>query len=155
MTTPQKMRHARAPRRARHKYEKPSRVERFVEEAQSPEQSSWCGQAARVLGMIATVGATLTAAAGVSIYHDSGDIEAVGNLLNPVAEHVMTTDKDIATADGLSNIIALEGRQAEETATHWVVRGTYATGISAVTLQLLNEQSERKRGKTQRKKAQS
>lgn len=84
MTTPQKMRHARAPRRARHKYEKPSRVERFVEEAQSPEQSSWCGQAARVLGMIATVGATLTVAAGVSIYHDSGDIEAVGNLLNPV-----------------------------------------------------------------------
>ncbi len=155
MTTPQKMRHGRAPHWAWHKSDKQSRVERFVEEAQSPEQSSWCGQAARVLGMIATVGATLTAAAGVSIYHDSGDMEPVGNLLNPVAEYVRTTDEDIATADGLSNIIALEGRQAEETATHWVVRGTYATGISAVTLQLLNEQSERKRGKTQRKKAQS
>ncbi len=149
MTTPQKMRHARAPHRARHKYEKPSRVERFVEEAQSPEQSSWCGQTARVLGMIATVGATLTAAAGVSIYHDSGDIEAVGNLLNPVAEHVMTTDKDIADADGLSNIIALEGRQAEETATHWVVRGTEVVGLSAAALYMSNGWTERKRKKDQ------
>ena len=149
MTTPQKMRHARAPRRARHKYEKPSRVERFVEEAQSPEQSSWCGQTARVLGMIATVGATLTAAAGVSIYHDSGDIEAVGNLLNPVAEHVMTTDKDIATADGLSNIIALEGRQAEEAATHWVVRGTEVVSLSAAALYMSDGWTERKRKKDQ------
>lgn len=149
MTTPQKMRHGRAPHRARHKYEKPSRVERFVEEAQSPEQSSWCGQTARVLGMLATVGATLTAAAGVSIYHDSGDIEAVGNLLNPVAEHVMTTDKDIADADGLSNIIALEGRQAEETATHWVVRGTEVVSLSAAALYMSNGWTERKRKKDQ------
>lgn len=145
MTTTRQMRHAGA----RHKYEKPSRVERFVEEAQSPEQSSWCGQAARVLGMIATVGATLTAAAGVSIYHDSGDIEAVGNLLNPVAEHVMTTDKDIADADGLSNIIALEGRQAEETATHWVVRGTEVLSLSAAALYMSNGWTERRRKKDQ------
>lgn len=151
MTTPQKMRHARAPRRARHKYEKPSRVERFVEEAQSPEQSSWCGQAARVLGMIATVGATLTVAAGVSIYHDSGDIEAVGNLLNPVAEYVRTTDEDIAGAKGLSNSIALEGRQMEETTMHWVARGTEATALSSITtLYLLNERAHR----SSRKKAQ-
>ena len=150
MTTPQKMRHARAPRRARHKYEKPSRVERFVEEAQSPEQSSWCGQAARVLGMIATVGATLTAAAGVSIYHDSGDIEAVGNLLNPVAEYVRTTDKDIADADGLSNIIALEGRQMEEAVMHGVACGTEAMALSSITLYLLNERAHR----SSRKKAQ-
>ncbi|MBF1032246.1 MAG: hypothetical protein HXL00_00630 [Candidatus Nanosynbacter sp.] len=149
MITTQPMRHAKTSRRARHKYEKPSRVERFVEEAQSPEQSSWCGQAARVLGMIATVGATLTAAAGVSIYHDSGDIEAVGNLLNPVAEHVMTTDKDIADADGLSNIIALEGRQAEETATHWVVRGTEVVSLSATALYLSDGWTERKRKKDQ------
>ena len=147
MTTTQQMRHAGASHRTRHKYEKPSRVERFVEEAQSPEQSSWCGQTARVLGMIATVGATLTAAAGVSIYHDSGDIEAVGNLLNPVAEHVMTTDKDIADADGLSNIIALEGRQAEEAATHWVVRGTEVVSLSAAALYMSNGWTERRRKK--------
>ncbi len=99
--------------------------------------------------MIATVGATLTAAAGVSIYHDSGDIEAVGNLLNPVAEHVMTTDKDIADADGLSNIIALEGRQAEETATHWVVRGTEVLSLSAAALYMSNGWTERRRKKDQ------
>ena len=151
MITTQPMQHAKTSRRARHKYEKPSRVERLVEETQSPEQSSWCGQAARVLGMIATVGATLTAAAGVSIYHESGDIEAVGNLLNPVAEHVMTTDEDIATADGLSNIIALEGRQAEETRMHYVARGTEAMALSSITLYLLNERSR----KSSRKKAQS
>lgn len=145
MITTQPMRHAKTSRRARHKYEKPSRVERFVEEAQSPEQSSWCGQAARVLGMIATVGATLTAAAGVSIYHDSGDIEAVGNLLNPVAEHVRTTDEEIAAAEGFSNIDGLEHRQMEEAVMHGVACGTYATGISAVILQLLNEQLERKK----------
>ena len=150
MTTPQKMRHGRAPHRARHKYEKPSRVERFVEEAQSPEQSSWYGQTARVLGMIATVGATLTAAAGVSIYHDSGDIEAVGNLLNPVAEYVRTTDKDIADADGLSNIIALEGRQMEEAVMHGVACGTEAMALSSITLYLLNERAHR----SSRKKAQ-
>ena len=149
MITTQPMRHAKTSRRARHKYEKPSRVERFVEEAQSPEQSSWCGQAARVLGMIATVGATLTAAAGVSIYHDSGDIEAVGNLLNPVAEHVRTTDEEIAAAEGFSNIDGLEHRQMEEAVMHGVACGTYATGISAVILQLLNEQLERKRKKDQ------
>lgn len=149
MTTTRQMRHAKTSRRARHKYEKPSRVERFVEEAQSPEQSSWCGQAARVLGMIATVGATLTAAAGVSIYHDSGDIEAVGNLLNPVAEHVRTTDEEIAAAEGFSNIDGLEHRQMEEAVMHGVACGTYATGISAVILQLLNEQLERKRKKDQ------
>ena len=153
MTTAQKMRHGRAPHRARHKYEKPSRVERFVEEAQSPEQSSWYGQTARVLGMIATVGATLTTAAGVSIYHDSGDIEAVGNLLNPVAEHVMTTDKEIADADGLSNSIALEGRQMEETAMHGVACGTEAMALSAAAVYLFNGQMERSR--SQRKKIQS
>ncbi len=151
MTTPQKMQHARAPHRARHKYEKPSRVERFVEEAQSPEQSSWCGQAARVLGMIATVGATLTAAAGVSIYHDSGDIEAVGNLLNPVAEHVMTTDKEIAAAKGFSNIDRLEHRQMEEAVMHGVACGTEAMALSSITLYLLNERVHR----SSRKKAQS
>ena len=150
MTTPQKMQHARAPHRARHKYEKPSRVERFVEEAQSPEQSSWCGQAARVLGMIATVGATLTAAAGVSIYHDSGNMEPVGNLLNPVAEHVMTTDEDIAAAN-FSDSLALEGRQMEETAMHGVACGTEAMALSSITLYLLNERAHR----SSRKKAQS
>ena len=150
MTTTQQMRHAGA----RHKSEKPSWVTRFAEKLQSPERSSRREKVARALGMLATIGATLTAATGISVYRDSGNIEPVGNLLNPVAEHVMTTDEDIAGAKGLSNSIALEGRQMEETTMHWVARGTYATGISAVTLQLLNEQSERKRGKTQRKKAQ-
>lgn len=150
MTTTRQMRHAGA----RHKSEKPSWVTRFAEKLQSPERSSRREKAARALGMLATIGATLTAATGISVYHDSGNIEPVGNLLNPVAEHVMTTDKKIADADGLSNIIALEGRQMEETAMHWVARGTYATGISAITLQLLNEQAERTRGKAQRKKDQ-
>lgn len=149
MTTTQPMRHAGVSHRARRKSEEQSRVERLVEETQSPEQSSWCGQAARVLGMIATVGATLTAAAGVSIYHESGDIEAVGNLLNPVAEYVMTTDKDIADADGLSNIIALEGRQAEETATHWVVRGAEVVSLSAAALYLSDGWTKRRRKKDQ------
>ena len=150
MTTPQQMRHAGA----RHKSEKPSWVTRFAEKLQSPERSSRREKVARALGMLATIGATLTAATGISLYHDSGDMEPVGNLLNPVAEHVRTTDEEIAAAEGFSNIDGLEHRQMEETAMHWVARGTYATGISAVTLQLLNEQSERKRGKTQRKKAQ-
>lgn len=150
MTTPQKMRHARAPRRARHKYEKPSRVERFVEEAQSPEQSSWCGQAARALGMLATIGATLTAATGISLYHDSGNMEPVGNLLNPVAEHVMTMDEDIAAAN-FSDSLALEGRQMEETAMHGVACGTEAMALSSITLYLLNERAHR----SSRKKAQS
>lgn len=151
MTTPQQMRHTRAPHWARHKSDKQSRVERFVEEAQSPEQSSWCGQAARVLGMIATVGATLTAAAGISIYHDSGDIEAVGNLLNPVAEYVRTTDEDIAGAKGLSNSIALEGRQMEEAVMHGVACGTEAMALSSITLYLFNGRAHR----SSRKKAQS
>lgn len=150
MTTIRQMRHAGA----RYKSEKPSWVTRFAEKLQSPERSSRREKVARALGMLATIGATLTAATGISVYHDSGSIEPVGNLLNPVAEHVMTTDKKIAAAEGFSNIDGFEHRQMEETAMHWVARGTYATGISAVTLQLLNEQSERKRGKTQRKKAQ-
>jgi len=150
MTTTRQMRHAGA----RYKSEKPSWVTRFAEKLQSPERSSRREKAARALGMLATIGATLTAATGISLYHDSGDMEPVGNLLNPVAEHVRTTDEEIAAAEGFPNIDGLEHRQMEETAMHWVARGTYATGISAVTLQLLNEQSERKRGKTQRKKAQ-
>ena len=151
MKTTRQMQHAKTSRRARHKYEKPSRVERFVEEAQSPEQSSWCGQAARVLGMLATVGATLTAAAGISLYHESGSIEPVGNLLNPAAEYVRTTDEDIAGAKGFSNSIALEGRQMEETAMHGVACGTEATALSSITLYLLNKRAHR----SSRKKAQS
>ena len=99
--------------------------------------------------MLATIGATLTAATGISLYHDSGNMEPVGNLLNPVAEHVMTTDEEIAAAEGFSNIDGLEHRQMEETVMHGVACGTYATGISAVILQLLNEQLERKRKKDQ------
>ena len=75
----------------------------------------------------------------------------MGNLLNPVAEHVMTTDKKIADADGLSNIIALEGRQEEETAMHGVACGTEAMALSSITLYLLNERAHR----SSRKKAQS
>lgn len=151
MTTTQQMRHAGA----RHKSEKPSWVTRFAEKLQSPERSSRREKAARALGMLATIGATLTAATGISLYHDSGNMEPVGNLLNPVAEHVMTTDEEIAAAEGFSNIDGLEHRQMEEAVMHGVACGTYATGISAVILQLLNEQLERKRGKTQRKKVQS
>jgi hypothetical protein len=147
MKTTRQMRHAGA----RHKSEKPSWVTRFAEKLQSPERSSRREKAARALGMLATIGATLTAATGISLYHDSGNIEPVGNLLNPVAEHVMTTDEDIATADGLSNIIALEGRQAEETRMHWVARGTEATALSSITLYLLNKRAHR----SSRKKAQS
>lgn len=152
MTTTQQMRHARAPypHRARHKNEKPSRVERFIEEAQSPEQSSRRWRAARVLGMLAAVGATLTAGAGISFYHESGETEPVVNLLNPVAEHVMTTDEDISNADGLSNSIALEGRQTEEAVMHGVACGTEAMALSSITLYLLNERAYR----SSRKKAQ-
>ena len=150
MTTIRQMRHAGA----RHKSEKPSWVTRFAEKLQSPERSSRRWRAARVLGMLAAVGATLTAGAGISFYHESGETEPVVNLLNPVAEHVMTTDEEIAAAEGFPNIDGLEHRQMEETAMHWVARGTYATGISAITLQLLNEQAERTRGKAQRKKDQ-
>ena len=152
MKTPQPMRHARA--RAQRKSEKPSRIECFIEEAQSPERSSRREKVARALGMLATIGATLTAATGISLYHDSGNMEPVVNLLNPAAEHVMTTDEKIAATKGFPNIVALEGHQMEETAMHWVARGTYATGISAITLQLLNEQAERTRDKAQRKKDQ-
>ena len=141
------MRHAGA----RYKSEKPSWVTRFAEKLQSPERSSRREKAARVLGMLATIGATLTAATGISLYHDSGNMEPVGNLLNPVAEHVMTTDKDIAGADGLSNIIALEDRQAEETRMHYVARGTEAMALSSIALYLLNERAHR----SSRKKAQS
>ena len=147
MTTTRQMRHAGA----RYKSEKPSWVTRFAEKLQSSRRE----KAARALGMLATIGATLTAATGISLYHDSGNMEPVGNLLNPVAEHVMTTDEEIAAAEGFSNIDGLEHRQMEEAVMHGVACGTYATGISAVILQLLNEQLERKRGKTQRKKAQS
>ena len=139
MTTTQQMRHAGA----RHKSEKPSWVTRFAEKLQSPEQSSRRWRAARVLGMLAAVGATLTAGAGISLYHESGETEPVVNLLNPVAEHVMTTDKDIAGAKGLSNSIALEGRQMEETAMHGVACGTEAMALSSITLYLLNEQSRK------------
>ncbi len=146
MTTTQKMRHAGA----RHKSEKPSWVTRFAEKLQSPERSSRREKVARALGMLATIGATLTVATGISVYRDSGSIEPVGNLLNPVAEHVLTTDEDIATADGLSNIIALEDRRAEETRMHYVARGTEALALSSITLCLLNEQAHR----SSRKKAQ-
>ena len=147
MTTTQKMRHAGA----RHKSEKPSWVTRFAEKLQSPERSSRREKVARALGMLATIGATLTVATGISVYRDSGSIEPVGNLLNPVAEHVMTTDKKIADADGLSNIIALEGRQEEETAMHGAACGTEAMALSSITLYLLNERAHR----SSRKKAQS
>ena len=146
MTTTRQMRHAGA----RYKSEKPSWVTRFAEKLQSPERSSRREKAARALGMLATIGATLTAATGISLYHDSGNMEPVGNLLNPVAEHVLTTDEDIATADGLSNIIALEDRRAEETRMHYVARGTEALALSSITLCLLNEQAHR----SSRKKAQ-
>lgn len=150
MTTTQQMRHAGASHRARHKSEKPSWVTRFAEKLQSPERSSRREKVARALGMLATIGATLTVATGISVYRDSGSIEPVGNLLNPVAEHVLTTDEDIATADGLSNIIALEDRRAEETRMHYVARGTEALALSSITLCLLNEQAHR----SSRKKAQ-
>lgn len=146
MTTTQQMRHAGA----RHKSEKQSWVTRFAEKLQSPERSSRREKVARALGMLATIGATLTVATGISVYRDSGSIEPVGNLLNPVAEHVLTTDEDIATADGLSNIIALEDCRAEETRMHYVARGTEALALSSITLCLLNEQAHR----SSRKKAQ-
>lgn len=146
MTTTRQMRHAGA----RYKSEKPSWVTRFAEKLQSPERSSRREKVARALGMLATIGATLTVATGISVYRDSGSIEPVGNLLNPVAEHVLTTDEDIATADGLSNIIALEDRRAEETRMHYVARGTEALALSSITLCLLNEQAHR----SSRKKAQ-
>ena len=147
MTTTQQMRHAGA----RHKSEKPSWVTRFAEKLQSPEQSSRREKAARALGMLATIGVTLTAATGISLYHDSGNMEPVGNLLNPVAEHVMTTDKKIADADadGLSNIIALEGRQEEETRMHYVARFTEAAVLSVAALRASNGWTERKRKKDQ------
>ena len=145
MTTTQQMRHAGA----RHKSEKPSWVTRFAEKLQSPERSSRREKAARALGMLATIGATLTAATGISLYHDSGNMEPVGNLLNPVAEHVMTTDEEIAAADGLSNIIALEDRQAEETRMHYVTRFTEAAVLSAAALRASNGWTERKRKKDQ------
>lgn len=147
MTTTRQMRHAGA----RHKSEKQSWAKHSAEKTQSPERSSRREKAARALGMLATIGATLTAATGISLYHDSGNMEPVGNLLNPVAEHVMTTDKDIAGAKGLSNSIALEGRQMEETAMHGVACGTEAMALSSITLYLLNERVHR----SSRKKAQS
>lgn len=157
MTITSQMRHARdagAPyqRRARHKSEKPSWVTRFAEKLQSPERSSRREKVARALGMLATIGATLTAATGISLYHDSGNMEPVGNLLNPVAEHVRTTDEDIAGAKGFSNSIALEGHQMEETAMHWVARGTGAMALSAAAVYLFDGQMERK--KSQHKKIQ-
>ena len=100
--------------------------------------------------MLVTIGATLTAATGISLYHDSGNMEPVGNLLNPVAEHVMTTDEDIAAAN-FSDSLALEGRQMEETAMHGVACGTEAMALSSITLYLLNERAHR----SSRKKAQS
>ena len=139
MTTTQQMRHAGA----RHKSEKPSWVTRFAEKLQSPEQSSLRWQTARMLGMLATVGATLTAARGISLYHDSGNIEPVGNLRNPVAEHVMTTDEEIAAAEGFSNIDGLEHRQMEEAVMHGVACGTEAMALSSITLCLLNERSRK------------
>ena len=153
MKTTQPMRHAGASyqRWAPRKSEKPSRIERFIEKAQSPEQSSRRWRAARVLGMLAAVGATLTAGAGISFYHESGETEPVVNLLNPVAEHVMTTDEDISNADGLSNSIALEGRQTEEAVMHGVACGTEAMALSSITLYLLNERAHR----SSRKKARS
>jgi hypothetical protein len=142
------MRHARdagAPyqHRARHKSEKSSWVTRFAEKLQSPERSSRREKAARALGMLATIGATLTAATGISLYHDSGNMEPVGNLLNPVAEHVMTTDEEIAAAEGFSNIDGLEHRQMEEAVMHGVACGTEAMALSSITLYLLNEQSRK------------
>ncbi len=135
MTTTQQKRHAGA----RHKSEKPSWVTRFAEKTQSPERSSRREKVARALGMLATIGATLTAATGISVYHDSGSIEPVGNLLNPVAEHVMTTDEKIAAAKGFSNIDGLEHRQMEEAVMHGVACGTEAMALSSITLYLLNE----------------
>lgn len=151
MTITSQRRHAGAPyqHRARHKSEKPSWVTRFAEKLQSPERSSRREKVARALGMLATIGATLTAATGISLYHDSGNMEPVGNLLNPVAEHVMTTDKKIADADGLSNIIALEGRQEEETRMHYVARFTEAAVLSVAALRASNGWTERKRKKDQ------
>lgn len=139
MTTTQQMRHAGA----RHKSEKPSWVTRFAEKLQSPERSSRREKAARALGMLATIGATLTAATGISLYHDSGNMEPVGNLLNPVAEHVMTTDEEIAAAEGFSNIDGLEHRQMEETVMHGVACGTEATALSSITLYLLYGRAHR------------
>lgn len=121
-----------------HKSEKPSWVTRFAEKLQSPERSSRREKAARALGMLATIGATLTAATGISLYHDSGNMEPVGNLLNPVAEHVMTTDEKIAAAEGFSNIDGLEHRQMEEAVMHGVACGTEAMALSSITLYLLN-----------------
>lgn len=147
MTTTRQMRHAGA----RYKSEKPSWVTRFAEKLQSPERSSRREKVARALGMLATIGATLTAATGISLYHDSGNMEPVGNLLNPVAEHVMTTDEEIAAAEGFSNIDGLEHRQMEEAVMHGVACGTEATALSSITLYLLNERTHR----SSRKKAQS
>ncbi len=145
MTTTSQMRHAEASykHRARHKSEKPSWVTRFAEKLQSPERSSRREKAARALGMLATIGATLTAATGISVYHDSGSIEPVGNLLNPVAEHVLTTDEEIAAAEGFSNIDGLEHRQMEEAVMHGVACGTEAMALSSITLCLLNERSRK------------
>jgi hypothetical protein len=142
------MRHARdagAPyqHRARHKSEKSSWVTRFAEKLQSPERSSRREKAARALGMLATIGATLTAATGISLYHDSGNMEPVGNLLNPVAEHVMTTDEEIAAAEGFSNIDGLEHRQMEEAVMHGVACGTEAMALSSITLYLLYGRAHR------------
>ena len=137
------MRHARVPHRARHKSEKPSWVTRFAEKLQSPERSSRREKAARALGMLATIGATLTAATGISLYHDSGNMEPVGNLLNPVAEHVRTTDEEIAAAEGFSNIDGLEHRQMEEAVMHGVACGTEAMALSSITLYLLYGRAHR------------
>lgn len=113
MTITSQMRHARDARapyqhRARHKSEKPSWVTRFAEKLQSPERTSRREKVARALGMLATIGATLTAATGISLYHDSGSIEPVGNLLNPAAEYVRTTDEDIAGAKGSQTVLRLK-----------------------------------------------
>lgn len=148
MTITLQMRHARdagAPyqHRARHKSEKPSWVTRFAEKLQSPERSSRREKAARALGMLATIGATLTAATGISLYHDSGNMEPVGNLLNPVAEHVMTTDEEIAAAEGFSNIDGLEHRQMEEAVMYGVACGTEAMALSSITLYLLYGRAHR------------
>lgn len=85
----------------------------------------------------------LTAATGISLYHDSGNIEPVGNLLNPVAEHVMTTDEEIAAAEGFSNIDGLEHRQMEEAVMHGVACGTEAMALSSITLYLLYGRAHR------------
>lgn len=139
ITTTQQMRHAGA----RHKSEKPSWVTRFAEKLQSPERSSRREKVARALGMLATIGATLTAATGISLYHDSGNMEPVGNLLNPVAEHVLTTDEEIAAAEGFSNIDGLEHRQMEEAVMHGVACGTEAMALSSITLYLLYGRAHR------------